>query len=237
MTLEEELGRAESVIRTCCGPLHFTRSLDTAGKNIETNGSFGLVDTGLRKLLVTCCHVWEGFQQMRQKTPGLRMGVSLDSDCPVALDFDPISIDQRLDLATFDLTPLLWACEGRAFFRTDRNPPPDVQQGEVLLLVGYPGRFRSATKTELEFGRVLYALRVADVSGPFFIADMSKAQERFEKRPRRSKNPHGGISGAPCFVVREGLMRLAGFVTESGDRIMRFTHARCLASDGNFHEL
>jgi hypothetical protein len=47
----------EPQIRGFCGPLFFARSLESAKGNITANGTYGLIDTGEKKLLFTCQHV------------------------------------------------------------------------------------------------------------------------------------------------------------------------------------
>jgi hypothetical protein len=48
------------------GPILFDRSGTHASEdNIFTNGGFTLVNTGERKILVTCYHVWDEFLQER----------------------------------------------------------------------------------------------------------------------------------------------------------------------------
>src|ERR1035441_4870910 len=94
-----------------CGPIFFTKSLETAEGNITANGSFGLVDTGLKRLLVTCYHVWDEFQMRSLADSNLRMGICLDTKNPIV--FAPtraIGEDQELDIVTFDMEPLLQAC-------------------------------------------------------------------------------------------------------------------------------
>src|SRR5205823_4786599 len=92
---------SEPEARKHCGPIFFTRSLIKPSKeNIITNGSFGLVDSGTRKLLVTCHHVWEGFDDEHFKDPNVKMCVCLDAKNPVYLDKKHlIDHDKQVDLA------------------------------------------------------------------------------------------------------------------------------------------
>ena len=59
----------EPQVRQYCGVIYFTRSLERAQGNVTANASFGLVDTGSKKLLVTCHHVWAEFQKARIESP------------------------------------------------------------------------------------------------------------------------------------------------------------------------
>jgi hypothetical protein len=63
----------EPMVRQFCGPIFFTHSLEQAEGNITANGSFGLVDTGTKKLLVTCYHVWDEFREAHLKNSDLMM--------------------------------------------------------------------------------------------------------------------------------------------------------------------
>lgn len=137
---------SEPVARQHCGPIFFTRSLIRASKeDIITNGSFGLVDTGVKKLLVTCNHVWQGFDDERFKDSNVKMCVCLDSKNPVYLDEKHlIDRDERSDLATFDMTELLPACGGLKFFNIRSKPPPKVNRDDTIYLIGFPGHGRNA---------------------------------------------------------------------------------------------
>ena len=229
----------EPQISPFCGPLFFTRSWESAvGDNVIANGSFGLVDTGLKKLLITCHHVWEKFQAERRNDSKVRMCVWLDQKQPVVFGQQvPIDHDESLDIATFDITPVLAACGGRKFYPLHQNPAPRVAKGDRLVLKGYPGVARSATVEGLDFGTTIYACEVSDVSGLRVMADLSKAAKKFFGPPVRipepETSPHGGISGSPCFLVRDARpVRLVGFVTADCLDILRFTHASCLNPDG-----
>ena len=126
------------------GPLFITRSLESpVGDNIITNGGFGLVDMGKKKLLVTCQHVWKQFQDEHNRGSNVRMCVCLDQHGPVVFDQnEPIDQNSKLDIAAFDVSPVLAACGGRQFYRLDQNPAPGVTKGDELVLLGNQGMFR-----------------------------------------------------------------------------------------------
>ena len=99
----------EPQVRRFCGPLFFTASFDTPPGNIPHNASFGLIDTGKKKLLVTCHHVWNDFKELRSENPKLMFGVCFDMPKPIVIT-DPDSLvvdeDKRCDLVTFDMESL-----------------------------------------------------------------------------------------------------------------------------------
>src|SRR5581483_4201290 len=69
-TRKEMTALSEPEARRHYRPIFFMRSLVNASKKTSLrNGSFDLVDTGTKKLLVTCNHVWEGFDDEQFKEP------------------------------------------------------------------------------------------------------------------------------------------------------------------------
>jgi hypothetical protein len=211
------------------------------GDNLIASGGFGLVDTGCRKLLITCHHVWEGFQEERRKDSNVRLCVCLDRQPPVVFDqYEPLDQDRKLDIATFDITPVLSCCGGRKFYPLDRNPAPRVVKGDWLVVLGNQGIFRSGNEGGLCFGVTTYALKVSDVSGSLLVADLSDAKIKYELSPLGATNsgsiPHGGISGSPCFLVRRDKQaQLVAFVTADWSNSLWFTHVRCLNADGTIN--
>ena len=216
-------------IRRFCGPIFFTKSLATASGNVVANGSFTLVDTGSKKLLVTCYHVWEEFQKALLEYPNLHMCVSLDLGPPVVLHQNTyIAGDADLDIATFDMETLLAACGGREFFPLHRTRARKVEKGDTLFLVGFPGHLRNVRESDgaLGWGRSPFGVSVCSVDGWRFHADASKLQV--------SPDQFGGVSGCPCCLVRKGRpVHLVGFTTSVVlHKYLGFTHALCLNRDG-----
>ena len=226
------------------GPLYIARSLaSAAGENVIANGGFGLVDTGKKKLLVTCRHVWKRFQEEHCRDSNVRLCVCLDRKSPVVFDQnEPIDQDAKLDVAVFDISPVLEACGGRQFYNFAQNPPPRVKTGDKLILIGDQGIFRSGSEQGLSFGATTYACEVSDVSGLRILADLSEAARSFVmppvRTPQSNASPRGGISGSPCFLLQDNqLLRLVGFVTDDCLDILWFTHARCLNPDGTINKM
>lgn len=221
----------EPQVRQFCGAIFFTHSLETADGNVIANGSFGLVDTGSKKLLVTCHHVWEAFQKAYAESPDLMMCLCLDKGNPVVFTPDkPIAEDRELDIVTFDAEHLVSACGGRKFFPLHENPAPRVTKGNVLCFIGFPGNLRCVIDGALGFGRSPYAVGVHSVDGLRFHSDITNVI----KQP----DQFGGISGCPCFSVRSGRpIQLVGFATSLlWTKYLGFLHARCLNLDGTINK-
>jgi len=225
-------------IQPFCGPLYLATSLKSAEGTIEASGSFGLVDTGERKVLVTCDHVLEEFEALRREKSELVMGVCLDRGNPLVLKPDwLIDRNTMLDLVTFDAGPLLDACQGRQFYELHRRPPPKLSKGDKLVLHGYPGGRRVGSASGLEFGRVTFDLSVADASEFRFVADVSNVMRIEPNRTPALADPYGGASGSPVFLRKpDAFLRLAGFTISYGLNMLTFTHASCLRPDGTLSE-
>lgn len=231
----------EPQIRPCCGPIFFARpSKSWVRDSITANGSFGLVDTGEMKLLVTCSHVWDKFEKSRRENPDLRIFVCPDPESVVALDpIQPIDQDGELDIASFDMEPLLEQCHKSRFVRFNCACVPQVKEGDPLAFIGYPGRVEACTSIGVRFRRTPYVTFASDVSDTRVVSDIS----RMKRLKRRSEdegpeNEYGGISGSPCFLVRRDLqVELVAFTIEKGLNILKFTLARCLSPDGTIRRL
>lgn len=213
-------------VRQYCGPVFFTSSLEIAVGNVTANGSLGLVDTGIKKLLVTCFHVWDEFQKARLQNPELKMCLCLDPANPVVFaPSGPLGEDSKLDIATFDMDSLLPACGGRKFYPLYQNPPRRVEVRDKLFFIGFPGHLRVESPEFIQFGRAPFATGVSSVSDFRFLSDTSNL--------RYSPKQFGGISGCPCFLVREDRpIHLVGFATSFMLSNLQFVHARCLRPDG-----
>src|SRR3989442_955920 len=109
------------------------------------------------------------------------MLVCLNKNPPAFLDSNPVDLDKGLDIATFDMEPLLAACRGRKFYQIHQNPPRRVTKGDRLFFTGYPGLLRSTTASGVVFGRRRYAIEVSSVDGLCFHSDISKQKTLFEQ--------------------------------------------------------
>jgi len=216
----------EPEVQQYCGPVFFTLSRQKAEGNVIANGSFGLVDTGSKKVLVTCHHVWKEFQEARLIQENLEMCISLGRGPLVVLPpGSAISEDRKLDIATFDMEPLLGVCGGRKFYPLNLKPPRTVKTGDMVFFIGFQGHHRHIVDGALHFGVTRFGVKVSSVDGWDIYSDISELKMNPEEL--------GGISGCPCFRVRPGKpTELAGFVKAVLGRYLCFTHANCLKKDG-----
>jgi hypothetical protein len=221
----------EPQVRQFCGAIYFTRSLEEAEGNVIANGSFGLVETGSKKLLVTCFHVWDRFQKSRRENPEIMMCLMLErGPALVFAPEKPVGENPELDLATFEMDPAWVTNTGRKFYPLKENPPRRVKVGDVVFFIGFPGNRRRVTEEGLGFGRVPFGVKVCSVDGWHIHSEISKLKMKAEE--------FGGISGCPAFLVRpQKPIQMVGFATSVvlGEYLC-FTHVRCLNADGTISE-
>ena len=105
-----------------------------------------------------------------------------------------------------------------------------------MAFIGYPGRIEADTCIGVRFRRKLHATFAYDVTNFTIFADGSRRRQLGRnsiKSTSDKESEWGGISGSPCFVVRENFsIGLAGFTTSVGMSNLRFTLANCLNPDG-----
>ena len=224
-------------IKPSCGPIFFTTSLEKASGNVSANGSFGLIDTGQRRLLITCWHVVEEFRQRLLREADLKMCVCLDRKNPVVFTINYlIDEDKSADLATFDMSSLLPACGGRSFYRLTCDHIHSVKRNDRLVFVGYPGYLRKETDDGIYFGTTPHVVIAHDLSPFGIISDVSRVMnvERV-LLSHQNENALGGVSGSPCFLMENyTFLHLVGFVTGElrSQKLLQIASAKFLNADG-----
>ena len=221
-----ELAAFQHQVEPYSGPIFFTKSLRTPLGNVTNSGSFGLVDTGKKKLLVTCHHVWQGFQEECSKEPDLKMCICLDKPFCFA-PTGPVGEDKSLDIATFDIDPQLGGSTRSKFCPWDQNAAPTIVKKDPLLFIGYPAHLRHDGAQFIKFGRSPFWMKTDCVNDRKLLCNTG----RLTVKTPPEEFP--GMSGCPCFLVRDyKSVELAGFVSEVGFGQLIITLARCISNDG-----
>jgi len=237
-------------IKQACGSLFFTTSLEKAKGNVIDNGSFAFVHTGKKFLLVTCHHVWNGFLAAREKNADLKLCACFDDRYPVAIcstsegtPTEPIAQDKDLDIAVFDMEPFLSFCSGdKNFFIPNYGPQSQVNVNDLVAIIGHPGNERFDSEIGLFFGRKPYCAYVSGISGYKIRVDFTRVMSldrELTAKQSDEKPATAGVSGSPCFVVRQDYEPyLIGFVTDhvryelSEHNYLQMTSATCINEDG-----
>jgi hypothetical protein len=93
----------EQKLLAFCGPLYIAANVGAPPSDIIANGTFGLVDTGTRRIIVTCYHVWDFYEEERAKNPEAVMALVLGTGFKTyAVTPTLIDADRNIDLAVFE---------------------------------------------------------------------------------------------------------------------------------------
>jgi hypothetical protein len=188
-----------------CAPLWWDEPERDQVADRRKVGTVCLVDTGSRLIGITAQHVH------RQLAARLESG--LTPSCQLGgTTFDPLSrlIDQDddIDLATYDLSPVVVAASGNREWRAPSWPPLAAEVGMACSLGGYPYQLTSelqvapseltpARRREFKF-LCFYVFRISDRSSRRVVCDVDP-----ENSPSWTKErfPSGalfdGMSGGP----------------------------------------
>jgi hypothetical protein len=200
-------------------PVYFGRRHPNSNKLEIANGTGGLLRLGDKFLGVTCQHV---IKQYRAARLGGRADFFYFGDAPIDPEASVIDESERLDLVVFDLTqvatrtPLLRESN---FYEPRHWPPADVAESDVLAFVGFPGEWREQEgRLDLYFHKINYgAASIESVSEDRICSRLALDEVTYFVRNKTGFESAGGLSGAPVFVWRRGVLltgELVGFVYE-----------------------
>jgi hypothetical protein len=217
-----------------CGVIYIAPSPEAPPCDIIDNGSFGLIDTGERSLLVTCCHVLDFYENERTKNPKTVMAmVMMGTGYKTQLfDLTLVDSDRDIDLAVFE-----WGAspsEEKSFFPVREFPIPRAEVGGAIVLQGFPRAQREGTQRSGNFGAFFFGGIITAVNDRTILVmggehsltsvDTGKPLEPIEL---------SGISGSPAYTFRNG-WKLAGFVRggKTTEHSLFLTHASFINPDG-----
>jgi hypothetical protein len=133
-----------------CGPIFITPGLTTIPEQMIDNGTYSLIDTGEKRLLVTCQHVWQAYLDCRSANPDAALGLTLgEGDASIAFaspEGQLIEVDADLDLAVFDFEPSqvhlnnVRVNHQKDWFPIRQWPISKIGEGEYVALMGFPGK-------------------------------------------------------------------------------------------------
>lgn len=229
----------EAKMLTHCTPIFFMPSTTSSPTGIAANGTVALIDTGTRRILVTCAHVWSEFLAFREKNNGAILSMVFRygrGPLTGILDAALIDCDEQLDLAVFasDLSDDILG--DKKFFQVHRFPIVDPKPHQPISCVGFPGEARRVSETDMQFGYASFGLTVTDVStSQILLANNDPRLLRDGGGKLTAAINVGGMSGAPAHVrTASGGFNLAGFVRagNTSDSDIRLSKASFLRQDG-----
>src|SRR5262245_60856086 len=233
-----------------CGPIFVVPSLDSHREEIFGSGTYALIDTGEKRLLVTCYHVWDEYEKLHDAESKTRLAVAV-SDSVISFK-EPrthlIAGDRDLDLAVFEFEPkTIGVLHQKSWFKVRDWPISKVNRAAYIVTVGYPGRLRKNVGGVCTVRSVPIPLAVTDTTDRTIAAFST---ENNQQVLNDIKDSLAGISGSPAYCYSsDGERRLIGFakvgplerndpdrkfesVPDSCLPAMFFTHASFLQRDG-----
>lgn len=224
-------------------PLMLLPSVNSSPGDVITSGSGALIDTGSRKLLVTCHHVWMRFLDHKRCHRDAVIGMARGRELEVAnvTELPVLDHSKELDVAILDMTGSdLLSGTTKRFATVPAWPPKRPEVGDLLVAMGFPG----VERREVDDGRNLMFRTTTLIDGIVSVserhvalADEDRAREILsiveDELPEGFS--FGGMSGCPAFVNRNGTLDFAGIVYESNDDptgIFYISHADLITAEG-----
>jgi len=195
-----------------CGPIFVAPSLDSYPADM-TAGTYALIDTGEKRLLITCCHVWDEYVRRHDEDKRTVLGVNLgDQDCIAFMNplAHQLAVDRDLDLVVLEFGPDSIAVpHNKSWFRISDWPIPRSEKGEHIVTLGFAKARRTTDGINVTFGCAALPFAITDTSDRSIVVF---CDERNEQVLNDVKNCLAGISGSPAYRVTEmGELHLVGF--------------------------
>ena len=178
-----------------------------ANSKIKVNGGTGLLwQAGEKRFVVTAAHVARKILELGAK--GEPLGVCIHTGAKALSLFEGwvIDIDEDLDIA------ILWTARldtvelvGKAFYQAKCWPPREIQDGDLLGFIGFPGELRVVDDQRI-MPDSMYVERPCAISkyGSSILLGGGQEPVEIEAYVPNVKLAYdlGGISGAPAFIMR-----------------------------------
>ncbi len=223
-----------SIVKSACAPFWWHDNY-----RIQHNGTVCFLQTPKRLIAVTARHVFDKYRRAKIEQPEIRCQFGGTTTEPEA---HLIAESEYLDLATFDVSPVVVAASGASSHAPLTWPTREVSVGEVLLYDGYPGSLRVEHEVTADLPFQWFA--AAPISVTPENVKLHIDLENFHQPLRGANIPNvelGGISGGPVFrLVSAPIERLelVAFIYESQPSLS-LIYARpshYIAEDGRIDE-
>jgi hypothetical protein len=157
-----------------------------------------------------------------------------------------LSSNAKLDLASFSVPELLINACGANVHRATAWPPAELQEGELVLLGGFPGPLRIERPGEADYFFASFISRVHQSSADHIAVHLNVAESHSPQGVGLQPHPDlGGSSGGPVFRVHSSespgaidRLELAGFIYEYSPsfELLFARHAARVGADGGITE-
>ncbi len=198
-----------------CGPIFITPGLNTYPYQMIDNGTYALIDTAKKRLLVTCHHVWKAYLDVRGENPNAVLALNFgDGDASVAFAFPErqlVCADADLDLAVFDFEPSRVAhiSHQKTWFRISEWPIETTKEGDFVSLMGFAGKEIKKEGLVCTFSTRVLPFRISGVGAKEIWIFNEPVNNEVFAFIRQSL---GGLSGSPAYTRDKTGAKLVGFV-------------------------
>jgi hypothetical protein len=227
-----ELGDAyRRVLSTSCAPICWFSSLGVPDLANMHNGTVTIVQTPKRLMGITAAHVVLELQADLRSGP--QTILLMNAQIP---ELKVIDLDEKLDLATFEIDDAVIKRMGKGITPLTVWPPQPPMEGRGILMGGYPRIVRVTHSPTPAIGAIEWGLfTVIGVAGPVSDEQISWriARENNIKHPTIPDPPPnvdlGGISGGPViglFGTGFHYWALAGIVSQASAQLEKVVAKR-----------
>jgi hypothetical protein len=226
------LPHIRAIAQNATAPIWWSRASSPIGNAVIHNGTATFVNTGKKTICVTAGHVFEKYRAHKQEF--------VDFECQVGsvrveLENYLVDYSSELDLATFELSPILLAASRASAHGAPKWPPARLAESEIVVLGGYPGLLRIEENGRLGTPFVSFLAPVAQAS-PDHSAVQLNLEDAYWPDGSGGLAPAselGGMSGGPLFRYRPEPVEhfeLVGFIYQASPSygIVFARHGSCI---------
>jgi hypothetical protein len=202
----------------------FVGPAPATANDVRTNGTVSFLELPAGKFIITDHHVWQGFKEFQDSTPGARLAVTGTGHVAMVdiTSAELVDEDDGFDLAIlkYDANEEIEKI-GNAFYSPKRWPLDTAREEDDVVVVGYPGRRRNPTPEYLEFESVLLGLKVIAVSDRKYMFGFTNSNpiiHLFSNRPIEQWL-WGGMSGSMVYRLdlNSNQYHVTGFLRAAGE--------------------
>jgi len=226
------------LVKSSTVPLWWWRNSIQTGSSILHNGTLCAVDTGTKTICVTAGHVYAQYLAHIEEYDDVECQIG---NVRIKLEEYLIEHDSIIDLATFDISPILVSGSGIRIQAAHTWPPRNLREKEIVALGGYPGSFRIERPETVDSSFVCFFAPVAQSSEKHSAFQLNLADSYWPDGSGgiEPRSELGGMSGGPIFRYYDSpieFLELAGFIYEASTEfeLIRGRHASCIIASGNF---
>jgi hypothetical protein len=175
-----------------------------------------LIEFAKRAVIVTAWHVLEEFQRLRDSGESV---IVVCDNMPIVAPQTAFR-DEHADIAFLEVPGDSNGLQAVPYRPRLLWPPPSVSVGDLVLLSGFPKRFRQ-DGDEILHGDLNLLLSVASASEGHFVlqVDYQNLSDAGRVSVPREQLDYGGLSGGPVFLSDCEGSPLVGIISQAGDTL------------------